>query len=164
MNLAALTPYVKELVRSVSTAIIIAAGSPKCPDCLVTCAPPARCPDCVCQGGHRIIEQPGTVVGFTHLICLLLGFLLGGLAHWQWCKAHTVVGSRAPLRATLGVSQFPRAASPILAELPSPDLPRINEDLAEVSSTASSTTDSDFQNTARAQVALIRKAKNGGSR
>jgi len=164
MNVAALAPYAKELVRSISTAIVIFAGAPKCPDCLVSCAPAARCPDCICQGSHRAPPEVPSCLA-SYVCCVVVGFLVGVLAHWQWCKAFTVIGSRTVAHPAV---QFkltqPRSSSPTLTDSPITDLPRISEDSVEVSSTASSTNDSEFQSAARAQVALLRKSKNGGSR
>ena len=84
-----------ELTRSVSTALILWGGSPRCPD--LVCAEVPRCGDCICQEGKRQAPLDSRCAGFS-FSQLLLGIFFGfiaGLLLQQWLTARsTVVGTK----------------------------------------------------------------------
>ena len=92
---ALLRSFAADLGKAVSTAVVIWTGTPRCPDCILTCGEPPRIPDCICSEGNR--QRSPDCVGCQHAsvaaVCLLLGVLSGALLHWLWIRGNAVVGT-----------------------------------------------------------------------
>ena len=159
MNIAAfLAPYVKEVTRSLSTAILVFASSPRCPNCVVTCQP-TLCPDCICREGVRetVVTQEYTNDSWWPFIFVaLLSFQSGFLVHCWWAKYFTVIGSIVPPRKVAFPPLDSRTASSESSGL------KILADKTDVNSSRS--TDSELQVAARNQAALLKISRNGNSR
>ena len=156
MNLAAfVSPYLKEFSRSLSTALLVFASSPRCPDCVVTCQPLA-CPDCICREGVREAAHSQATSWWSYIVVALLSFQSGIFVHYLWSRYFTVIGSAVPK------SRVPSVASIDSRPASESSLLKIVEDKVDVISTVSN--DSDLHAAARSQVALLRKSRNGGSR
>ena len=87
-----------ELSKSLSTALVLWAGTPRCPDCSVQCGTPQVCPDCncVCKEGSRQVplDCENCPYPWVGLVCLLVGVVLGAfLQQWVTLRS-TVVGVR----------------------------------------------------------------------
>eukprot|EP00974_Lingulodinium_polyedra_P112711 10907341-Lingulodinium_polyedra.AAC.1 len=73
-----------EVVRAVSTAVILRAGVPSCPDCSpsLNCAE-VRCPACSCSSGGRWAESPpSSEPGWTLLAVLAAVAVSAFAAGW----------------------------------------------------------------------------------
>ena len=158
MNLGAfVTPYLKEVTRTLSTAILVSVSVPRCPDCVVTCRP-VPCSDCICREGVRELAPLAPLTPsslWSYFVVALVSFQCGIIVHYLWCQYFTVVGITVP-KPRLPLVDFidSRPTSPILL--------KIAEDKTDGTSTVS--TDSDLHIAARSQVALFRKSRNGSAR
>ena len=156
MNIAAfVTPYVKEVTRSLSTAILVFASTPRCPNCVVTCQP-TLCPDCICREGVRESAPTAAVSWWPYICVALLSFQSGILVHCLWAKCFTVTGSVLPPQQVALTSRDSRSPSSQSSGL------EFIADRTDISSSLS--TESDFQVAARNQAALLKKNRNGISR
>ena len=103
-----------DLVRGLSTALVVPAGTPSCPGC--TCTPTLHCPPCTVHlaevssssGGH---SGPGLLYIVGCLLIFFCGYLLGTLY-----GRPTVVGS--PVHWARGDQPFPRSRGIWLTDTP----------------------------------------------
>jgi hypothetical protein len=94
-----LLPALEELVRGISTGLVLAGGSTSCPSCAphVSC-PTFLCPDCVCAGGvardshsHGYSIEVLLAVGVAGIIFGLgVGTLLG---FWTFTRGELVAAA-----------------------------------------------------------------------
>ena len=83
--LAVLRAQIPEVVRGLTTSLLVRSSTPTCPDLVcspsLTCPEVHRCPDCICSGTSRscpeLGEAPPSLQLVSHLVILVVGIVLG---------------------------------------------------------------------------------------
>ena len=92
--LAVLRAQIPEVVRGLTTSLLLRSSTPTCPDLVcsptLSCPEVHRCPDCVCSGVSRscpVAPDVSTSTHFvSHVVFLLVGIVIGAFFHRQLCK------------------------------------------------------------------------------
>ena len=140
---ALLKSFAVDLGKAVSTAVVIWSGTPKCPDCILTCADPPRIPDCICAEGIRQkpVECNSCEYSTLALVCLFFGVAVGAGLHALWIQRSTVVGT---VTTPLQLNSVPYST----------EIPESAEDI-------DLTLVEDIRALARAQISQVRRARDG---